>query len=704
MRRSRRYRGASIFSATGLIAGLAFGAVNMAGATAAPAPTVALPGTASPAATNTPTVGAVPSSTAIDFEVSLNPRDEAGAAAFATAVSTPGTAAYHHYLTAAQWEQRFSPTQGAVASTEKWLAQSGFAVTAVSADRMAISASGTAAQVERAFSTSLSFHVVKGQSLRVATRDLSIPRSLIGIVSGAEGINQVAATPDHTTGAATKSATATTNATNATIPATAKTIPQPPGFRVAPPCSSYFGQKVDTTTPAYGHGYPSPDPYVVCGYTPGQLRSAYSDTGGGTGQTVAIVDAYASPTLLSDTQTYDAQVDPTHILNSSQFSELLPTSFNEAATCDANGWYGEQTLDIEAVHSTAPAAKILYVGAKNCFNTLFDSVRQVVDGHLADVITDSWGDDAGDLLDDAGTRASFDNTAMMAAGTGISLLFSSGDNGDEFATTGLQSADYPASSPWLTAVGGTSLEVGANGARDAEYGWSTARSFLCTPTIVGAGFPGCSQKTLGTWGPPLSDGGSGGGTSYNYPQPAYQKGIVPLALATRNSAAIGDQPMRVEPDISTVGDPGTGFLVGETQTFPNGVYYDTYRIGGTSVASPVFAGIIAVANGKAGTDLGFLNPALYQLDRSDPAAIKDITPPGKAIMARVDYANSIDASQGFLYTTRIVTYEGPETYCDNTGNCATRNNALKTNPGYDSMTGLGSPAASFIKALAAQGS
>jgi subtilase family serine protease len=114
-----------------------------------------------------------------------------------------------------------------------------------------------------------------------------------------------------------------------------------------------------------------------------------------------------------------------------------------------------------------------------------------------------------------------------------------------------------------------------------------------------------------TWLPidPSLDGGSGGGTSSVYPQPSYQAGVVPNSLSEASSSS----PMRVEPDISMEADPATGILVGETQTFPDGVYYDTYRIGGTSVSSPL--------------------------------------------------ANSLDTTDGLFYTTRIVDYEGPENRC-----------------------------------------
>src|SRR5262249_16630264 len=155
--------------------------------------------------------------------------------------------------------------------------------------------------------------------------------------------------------------------------------------------------------PAFGGGYPSPLPYSPCGYTPPQLQGSYGLTGPisggvtGAGVTVAVVDAYASPTLLADAQEYANRNQPGQPPGSAQYSQILAPKFNRIEECEANEWYGEQTLDVEAVHATAPGAHILYVGAKNCENALYKSVQQVVDGHLADVITNSWSEDGGDL-------------------------------------------------------------------------------------------------------------------------------------------------------------------------------------------------------------------------------------------------------------------------------------------------------------------
>ena len=682
-------RSVVVVATLGLLAGLGLPAATVAtDAAAAPAAAVALSGSRSPAAARTPRVGAVPASSQVDFDLVLTPRAPAAARNFAKAVSTPGNASYHQYLTAAQWEARYSPTAAQVASVTGWLGQEGLQVDSVSADRMDVAASGPASKVEQAFGTSLSLHDVDGRSLRLADTDLTVPADLAGVVAGASGVSQTVATPDLTTDA--PSTAAGTDAT------------QPPGYRTPQPCSSYYGQTTDSLQPPYGNGYPYPAPYAVCGYTPPQLRSAYDlpdkKAGGadGTGETVAVIDSYVSPTLASDAAQYASVEDPGHGYAAGQFSELLPKKFDQRKLCQATGWYGEQTLDVESVHATAPGAKILYVGASDCLDSLFTSLQTVIDGGLANVVTDSWGDDGGDLLDDVATRTSVDDMLQMAAGTGISVLFSSGDNGDEFTTLGFTSPDYPASSPWVTAVGGTSLEIGANGTRTSETGWSTDRSLLCAKQTIGT--PGCTTSDLNTWLPPSADGGSGGGTSYNYTQPAYQAGIVPTSLATRNSALTGPVPYRVVPDISMDADPGTGFLVGETQRFPDGTYYDTYRIGGTSVASPLFAGVVAAADQQAGTPLGLVNPAIYALHSS--AAVYDTVPSAPQDQARVDYANSITSKKGYVYSTRLIDFQGPETYCDGTGNCATRNVDLSVLPGYDDMTGLGAPSTGFTAALA----
>ncbi len=308
------------------------------------------------------------------------------------------------------------------------------------------------------------------------------------------------------------------------------------------------------------------------------------------------------------------------------------------------------------------------------------------------------------MLDSPGSRQGFDNILLMADGTGVGVQFSAGDEGDEFANLGMTVADYPSSSPYATSVGGTSLQVAEHNARVGELGWSTAKSVLCTPLLQLEDYPGCKEPKLGTWLSPAAGKylyGGGGGTSYEYAEPWYQEGVVPAALAKRNSAVTGI-PNRVEPDISMDADPTTGMLVGETQEFPDGTYYDQYRIGGTSLSSPLLAGVMADADQAAGVSLGFVNPLLYELGASPVSATADfydVVPGGKQALVRNDYLDGVDANEGTITSVRVLDYQGGEVFCTDAGNCAKQKVALDTAPGFDSMTGLGSPRSALIAAL-----
>ena len=100
------------------------------------------------------------------------------------------------------------------------------------------------------------------------------------------------------------------------------------------------------------------------------------------------------------------------------------------------------------------------------------------------------------------------------------------------------------------------------------------------------------QRSLGSDATRPYSSGGGGGTSQLFAQPFYQVGKVPASI----SQYYGGAPMRAVPDIAMPGDPNTGFEVGETQVFPDGTYWDQYRIGGTSLSSPLMAGVVAVAD------------------------------------------------------------------------------------------------------------
>lgn len=579
----------------------------------------------------------------LTFRVYLAMRDQQGAEAAARAVSDPSGADYQKYLTPAQVRDRFAADEGTVNAVRNWLSGSGFSVGALPANKAYVEATGTTDEVSKAFGVQLSKYRVDGQVLRAADKELSVPSAIAKNVVGVIGVDQAnqLLKPENTKG-------------------TPSDVPPGPGFRNAGPCSDYYGQKIDTTDPAYGGRQL---PYAPCGYKPGQLRSAYGVDkvpAAGAGTTVAIVDAFASPTLYSDASEYARRNDPAHPLTRSQFSEqIFPANpaLEPPNQCDAAGWYGEQTLDVEAVHALAPAAGILYVGSSDCQDASLDTaLNWIVAGHKADIISNSYGDAGEDIP--ASEVVSWSQITIQAVLEGIGVYFSSGDSGDNAAVLGHPEADFPATGPWSTAVGGTSLAVGADGRRMFETGWETGKSVL-TNGVYNPGPPGAYQS------------GAGGGTSVIFKEPYYQKGVVPDALAQENQK--GNQKGRVVPDVSAVADPNTGFLIGQTQTFPDGAYYDQYRIGGTSLASPVFAGIMAVADSLDHHHHGFVNPMLYASAGS--SSVTDVTHVEGAV-ERVDYANQVDASKGLIVSARKLDY--PDL-------------TIHTTPGYDNVTGVGSP-------------
>lgn len=602
----------------------------------------------------------------------LNLRDAAGAQALADAVSTPGSAQYGHFVSAASWRSRFAPTSSQVASVTSWLRGHGFTIGSVPANHRYIEATAPAATAQKALATKLSSFRKAGQTVTAPTTAYSVPASLAGLVAGVAGLDTSArktpmrAVPDTT---AQQQKAAAHAASGSTRPA--EVLPPPDAvFRNARPCSSYYGEKMATTLPQL---VKNPQPYAPCGYKPPQVRGAYgtnvaqSQGYDGRGTTVAVVDAYASQYILGDATRYAQLNDPSHPLRSYQLDQNLPANFTHTDECGASGWYGEETLDVEAVHATAPGAKILYVGAESCFDDDINAaVNTVVDNELAQVITNSYGE-----TDDVVAPADLVNshqTALQAAAEGISMVFSSGDDGDEIAASGQRQTDFQASDPMVTAVGGTALAVTQGNGYGFEQGWGTGKSSLVN----------------GAWSPskPAYLYGGGGGTTHLFAEPSYQKPVVPAALANY----FREGPHRVVPDVAMVGDPNTGFLVGQSQTFPDGsIKYSEYRIGGTSLSSPLFAGMVAVADQVNRGSLGFLNPKLYSL--SGTSAFRDVNH-GRSVtdaVVRVDYANGFDSSDGLLTSLRTLNQTG----------------TIYTRKGYDDVTGVGSPnGISFLMSMA----
>ena len=613
---------------------------------AAPSSRATLSGSVPSWATSANFKQAADTSQTIGFRVYLGWNSDSQAEALAQAVSTPGNAQYGHYLTPAQFHARFSPSQSTLGAVRSWLQSQGFSIDYVPSNNHFVEVEGTVAQAAAAFGTSFGMYGIQGMTLRSPESALSLPDSIAPDVSAVIGLDESAALvrPDVANDGGPDAAPS-------------------PAFVTGQPCSVYWGEKQATGFPnPYGSGTL---PYAPCGYTPQQVKGAYGLSGAsqdGSGQTVAIVDAFASPTIVQDANQWSTNRGlPT--FQGHQFSQVVvPGTFHHGGADlrhDPQGWYGEETLDVESVHGMAPAADVVFAGAPNNEQDLDNALNFVVDTHAAQIVSNSYGFPT-ELLP-FGFIKGTEETLVQAAVEGIGVYFSSGDNSDESLVVGYQTPDWPASSPWVTAVGGTTLAVGASNDYLFETGWGTFTS---------------SFTSGGTWSPTPPGSwlyGAGGGVSRLFAEPSWQQGVVQQSVFQAQG-----RTGRAVPDVGALADPNAGYIVGQTQTFPDGtVKYSEYRLGGTSLASPIFAGIMALSDQALGHPHGFANPVFY----AHAGAFTDVTSPASTVaVVRTNFNNSVDAGGGLSYRLRT----------------ANQTLSLETTPGYDDVTGVGTPTAALL--------
>lgn len=607
-------------------------------------------------------VAKAPSAKSIKARVYLSPRDEAALDKAVAAVSTPGSASYGHYLTPSQFRARYGPAPDAAAKVRSWLRSAGLKVSALQENGRYFTVTGSVSSAQKAFGAKLSIYRRAGGAYQAPASTLTVPTDVSRDVLSVTGLDEAPAT------VSPKSAV---DLLPSQYKAMLKQQPSdfPVGFRNAPPCGSYYGQLTanvegDSTTklPIFQGRSPF---YAVCGYTPKQLRSAYGVPAAltGKGVTVAVVDAYQSPTLLKDANRYASDTGGKAFAHG-QFTTIGPfVHYYDQDGCGAAGWSTEQSLDVEAVHGFAPDAKLIYASAASCNGIdLLETEVGVIDDNRASIVSLSFG---GLESSETAGQAAFDTYVLkQAALQGIGFYIASGDNGDEVLNSGIKQVDSSASNPYATAVGGTSLAIGAQGQYKFETGWGT-RLWSLAPDGTG-------------WVDPQFHGGAGGGFSVLFNEPAYQVGIVPARSPARRGV----------PDVAMDADPNTGMLLGLTQQFPRGVFYDEARAGGTSLAAPLFAAVQALTSQAQNSRLGFANPRIYALVRQQAAGrgaatFRDVTGAHDgAAVVRSDFVNGANASDGFLYTVRGMD--------DDT--------SLATTAGWDNVTGVGTPTTAYYTA------
>ncbi len=341
-------------------------------------------------------------------------------------------------------------------------------------------------------------------------------------------------------------------------------------------------------------------------YIPIQIWKSYSYTLNGTymssygkGETIAIIDAYGSPTITSDVNYFDSYFGLPAI-NLTVVAPFGKVSKN-------GGWALETSLDVEWAHAMAPAANIVLIETPSASNTYLinDAINYAVNVTHANIISMSWGEAESGLT--ASELASYDSVFNYASSHGVILVAASGDNGANDSTSS-PTVDYPAGDPNVVAAGGTTLILNnlssSTASYASEYAWNS----------------------------------SGGGISAYFPEPSYQVNAG-ISLSGRGV-----------PDVSYDANPNTGFWIYDTTPYQG---IDGWgQVGGTSAASPQWAAIFADAqslDGSASINGQNVHTLLY------------------SIYASSNYANAFhDITIGY-------------------------NGYYYAGPGYDEVTGIGSP-------------
>jgi subtilase family serine protease len=400
-----------------------------------------------------------------------------------------------------------------------------------------------------------------------------------------------------------------------------------------------------------------PTAALVC-YSPEQIQKAYGIDKlqgrgvTGAGRTIVIIDAFQNPTMASDLAAFDSTFglpDPTlNIIAPDGLTPFDPTN------ADMVGWAGEIALDVQWSHAVAPGAKIDLVLSKSDQDAdILSATQYAVDHNLGDVISQSFGENE-NCVDPTIFKAQH---AMFASAVakGITLFASSGDEGAALPTcdgsSWVQAASSPADDPFVTGVGGTEL-IAAPACRDA----TTLNEIPCARPAKPAGTYE-SETALNEPAGEFTEGNfsTGGGFSDLFKRPDFQDGIHGISRSTRGV-----------PDVAYTGAIGHGVLAscGACAGISTPVFF---VFGGTSVGSPQWAGLTALADQLGHHRVGDINPALYALGRLGSALTVHDVKKGNNTVTEFDATDSPVDVAGF-----------------NAG------------PGWDATTGLGTPRADVL--------
>ncbi len=604
-------------------------------------------------------------------QVVLSPRNAAGLASTLKSAYTKGSASYHHWLSKGQFNARYAPTAAQRGSVASFLRGAGLKVVA-SPSRFLVRATGSSAKVSAAFGTTLrSYKNKAGRAYFQNSSSIHVPASIAGYVKGVTGLTNTVRTRS--------------------MAQRAKNVARPGGKHAAtsdceapyPTAAQQFASVNNGTPIPFGFG----DAPGCNGLTPSQDNSIYGaphvgPRGQGKGVNLAVFElsAYQHSDINTYAHTFFGNGYTAPLVDVNVDGGPLAPQCPAGDTCPANfnGFAGdiEVDADIETQLAIAPAVKNLIVyNAPNDFTgqTELDEWTAIANDDAADSVSSSWAVCENDVTS---AYVQAENTIFeQMALQGQSTFGAEGDTGAfscirSDGTTIVNVLDPP-SQPWVTSVGGTSLES-ANPGHNPHPGYPNGvETVWNTDALCSNAAPSAANDNLGGFFWCAQTGAGGGASSQWWGRPFYQRGpgvnnpftttgngSTQCALATQGT------PCREDPDISANADeftPYAEFCTGNANTpfsvcgtFSQGqTPPGWFGIGGTSLSSPLWSAIIADRDSFQGFRSGNINPGLYLLFNIAPG----------------------------LYFHDITGH----------GQTTTNNGLFPVTPGYDEATGIGTP-------------
>jgi subtilase family serine protease len=601
------------------------------------------------------------------------------------ALYDPKSPTFRHWFTDADFE-KYAPSDEEFNSVKHELLNAGFNVVDSDPHRFSIRVHGNVGNAESAFQTEIHTFTIQGRTFDAHVSDAKLTGAGGDLVDSVAGLERHQARP--------QLAIAENIRTKAPLFKKPLAKVQDLGGFAASlsnvPLSYPETFNYSLTSPAVSASYTGTvyniDPAKIVSYTPQELETHYGLTSllelgyNGKGQTIALVEGYGYANAEADANAA-AQIFGLPKLTASTFEVIYPEGkpLNPNAA-DLTGWTGEIALDIQSAHAIAPGAKILVVASAGQDNEdQIASLNYIISHKLANTVSNSWENDSEIIAGPAELNA-FNAVLKKGAAAGISFQFSTGDGGDLGLGTPVGSVGVPSDSPWAVAVGGTSVLNDPISLGDVVAGWGN------NAVYIALGGPLDPPFALGFLG------GAGGGQSQFFARPSWQTGV--------------PGKWRQVPDVSALADPYTGFPIVVTE---KGTQFAEAGVGGTSLASPIFSAIWALADQVNGSPLGFASPAVARLKKGEitdvlptsPLSADNPTGSVKDSAGTTNYTTP-EIFTGLLYSQKqfpaaIWPFDAADAAIITFGT----DSSLTVTPGWDNVTGYGEPnGLPFILAVA----